>query len=171
MRELRGRERGSRREGLSVGWACFSLPWSLIQEPVPLRDIWIFQSGCCSLGLGFLWLPRLLRLRTLHVWRADMGPLLRSGITTCLLLALAQVIVVNGQEDTKKGQWQLAKYDCCLGFDWCWQVYEQFSIKMSYKGFGSVSAVRCSFICGLLCFTKRHKLSVNSLLWSGFSVK
>ena len=43
-------------------------------------------------------------MRTLYVWHPDMGPSLRSGITVCLALALAQVLTVTCQEDTKKGE-------------------------------------------------------------------
>lgn len=66
-----------------------------------------FQSGCCSSGSGSLWL-----VRTLPVWHPDMDPSLRSRITVCLVIALAQVIAVTCQEDAKNGEWKPDKSDC-----------------------------------------------------------
>ncbi|CAB1434644.1 unnamed protein product [Pleuronectes platessa] len=43
---------------------------------------------------------RRLCVRTLYVWHPDMGPSVRSGITVCLALALAQVLTVTCQEET-----------------------------------------------------------------------
>lgn len=56
-----------------------------------------------AVGVGTLF-DFLLGLRTLHVWRADMGPFLRSVITACLVFTMARVISVTCQEDIKKGQ-------------------------------------------------------------------
>lgn len=100
-----------------------------------------FQSGCCSSGLGSPWLPRLvsrrLCVRTLHVWHADMGPSLRSRITVCLLITLAQVIAVTCQEDTKKGEWQQPRCDCSLfPLIFClnaWYVYINFKLLKSLE--------------------------------------
>lgn len=104
-----------------------------------------FQSGCCSSGLDSLWLPcPVLCVRSLHVWHADMDPSLRSRITLCLVLTLAQVIAVTCQEDAKKGEWQPVKSDCsfcpligslcwCLIFSSRWQIYRKIKHKRIVK--------------------------------------
>lgn len=102
-RRRREREAGREVEGSLFQFAVIAHPGACSTQGY----LDFFQSGCCSSGSGSLWL-----VRTLPVWHPDMDPSLRSRITVCLVIALAQVIAVTCQEDAKNGEWQPDKSDC-----------------------------------------------------------
>lgn len=110
-----------------------------------------FQSGCCSSGSGSLWL-----VRTLPVWHPDMDPSLRSRITVCLVIALAQVIAVTCQEDAKNGEGKPDKSDCV-----CCRLIVFFCVDTWYVGVadrfmqkGHKDVLACFCFCGRLWWNK-----------------